>query len=202
MAAPSSPSNLILILPFTPSVLLWSTPLLSTIYSTVRRHPTLASLLVYFSTPGAESSAQGEHDQLYDDLRARPRATWSTFQRFLSVIYSTLAAAQWEGAGDGDGRIGVRVDVGFEGVEGRWGSRFEECDVALVLQGMSPFCDYCGAKERRDCTCGMLCRRGVNIYATKCDPRMADEQATNNSPIPLYRPQRLKLSCPVPSFHH
>ena len=85
----------------------------------------------------------------------------------------------------------MRVDVGFEGAEGRWGSRFEECDGVLVLRGMSPICDCCRAKEKCDCTCGSICRKGVNIVVTEREPHIADKQATNTSLTPHYHLQRL-----------
>ena len=97
----------LLILPFTPSTLSSPSALLPLIYTSVRSSASLESLLIYFSTPHADRSASwGE--QLYDTLRHRPRETWDAFHRFLSEVYATLAAAQWEGAAEGQGKVGMQ----------------------------------------------------------------------------------------------
>jgi hypothetical protein len=201
---PSPPRDLILLLPFTQALLESPRPILSLIYSSLRRHQSLDSLLVYFSSPcaphasfdgdtPADVDSESSKGQLYDQLRSRPRATWVAFQRFLSVIYSTLAAAQWEGANEGDGRIHVRVDVGFEGKEGRWEGRFDVCDEMVVLEGEHPPFVRLARVMSSEGMCADT--KAMMIYPILHSHRQRRKLL---SPAPLFRRLRLPPILPAP----
>ena len=94
----------VLVLPFTPSILVDPTPVLQLVYKTTQE--SRESCTVLFSTPASAGR------DLYTTLKAEPRKYWETFQKFLGRIYATLSAAQWV-----VGRVLMDVEVGFEGYD-------------------------------------------------------------------------------------
>lgn len=126
----SPAKSVVLILPFTPGILLDPSQLLATIYHTTTTLPT-ESLLVYFTTPSNPTSKTSE--QLYDVLLRNPRGHWDVFQAFLSQVYATLTAAQWA-----SGKVNLKVDVGFAGQHSDQTHRIMNRDsLVLYLEGMS-----------------------------------------------------------------
>jgi hypothetical protein len=121
--SPPVPSDhLLLILPFTQTTLLNPSTFIPPLLELVVDY-SLKSIVVYFSSPK-------DHEQLYSRLENNARDSWSTFQHFLGVVYSALAAAQWQ-----CGKVLLNVEVHFDGEHGSIQEKMEEDVVAVVLEG-------------------------------------------------------------------
>lgn len=115
--------RVLFVCPFTRSILDDPSPLLRSIGSAAAQ--ATERCIVLFSTPGA-----GPDRQLYSALRRAPKEAFQALSRFLSQVYSVLAAGQWDAK-----RPLTDVEVRFDGEEGDWALKLGEPTFLLGFEG-------------------------------------------------------------------